>query len=439
MSGTAAAGTGFFFLFVLIGLRVPIALSMALVGAVGFIAFTSFDAQMAMMNAQAYWRFTTYDLSVVPLFILMGQLATKAGLSQELFTAARAWTGHRRGGLAMAAIAGCAGFGAICGSSLATAATMGKVALPELRRYNYNGALATGALAAGGTLGILIPPSIILVIYAIIVEVNIVTMFQAAFLPGILAAVGYILAVSIYVRIFPEAGPAAPRMTYAERFAALRAIWPVLFIFCLVIGGIYFGIFTPTEAAAVGAFLTGLFAWARGSLRWPDLREAVLGTIGTTAAIFMILLGAEMLNGFLALTQVTFMLADWFASSGFSPIMVLTMMLLLFIVMGCVMDSLSMILLTIPIFWPILSGMDFGMDQTELKIWFGIIALIVVEMGLITPPVGMNVFIINQMARDVPIRETFKGVIPFMASDILRVVLLVSVPWITLSVPRLLG
>ncbi|MBY6160345.1 TRAP transporter large permease [Mameliella alba] len=439
MSGTAAAGTGFFFLFVLIGLRVPIALSMALVGAVGFIAFTSFDAQMAMMNAQAYWRFTTYDLSVVPLFILMGQLATKAGLSQELFIAARAWTGHRRGGLAMAAIAGCAGFGAICGSSLATAATMGKVALPELRRYNYNGALATGALAAGGTLGILIPPSIILVIYAIIVEVNIVTMFQAAFLPGILAAVGYILAVSIYVRIFPEAGPAAPRMTYAERFGALRAIWPVLFIFCLVIGGIYFGIFTPTEAAAVGAFLTGLFAWARGSLRWPDLREAVLGTIGTTAAIFMILLGAEMLHGFLALTQVTFMLADWFASSGFSPIMVLTMMLLLFIVMGCVMDSLSMILLTIPIFWPILSGMDFGMDQTELKIWFGIIALIVVEMGLITPPVGMNVFIINQMARDVPIRETFKGVIPFMASDILRVVLLVSVPWITLSVPRFLG
>lgn len=439
MSGEATAAIGFVALFALIGFRVPIALAMSLVGMAGFIYYVDLDAFLAQLNTQAYWKFATYDLAVVPLFMLMGQLASKAGLSTDLFRAANAWMGHHRGGVAMAAIAGCAGFGAICGSSLATAATMGKVSLPELRRYNYADSLATGALAAGGSLGILIPPSIILIIYAIIVEANIVTMFQAALVPGLLAAVGYVLAVAIYVRLNPQAGPAANKLPMAVRLQELLRVWPVLGIFVVVIGGIYWGIFTPTEAAAVGAFLTGVLAAVRGALGKQAVAECLLGTMNATAMIFMILLGAEMLNSFLALTQVTFKAADWFAQSGLPPLVILAMMLGVFIVLGCVMDSLSMILLTIPIFWPVLSGLDFGMGPDDLKIWFGIVALIVVEMGLITPPIGLNVFIINALAPDISMKETFKGVAPFIASDLIRVIVLIAIPPITLFLPGLLA
>ncbi|MBT3932390.1 MAG: TRAP transporter large permease subunit, partial [Rhodospirillaceae bacterium] len=315
---------------------------------------------------------------------------------QALFAAAYTWLGHYRGGVAMAAVGGCAGFGAISGSSLATAATMGQVALPELRRFNYSGALATGALAAGGTLGILIPPSVVLIIYAVMVEANVATLFQAALIPGILAALGYIAVIAIVVRVNPEAGPAGPTASRAEKWTALLEIWPVLLIFILVMGGIYFGIFTPTEGAGVGAFGTFLIAVIRGGMRFQGFVDALLGTAQTTAMIFLILL-------------------------------------------GFVMDSLSMIFLTVPIFWPIIAGLDFGMNVEETKLWFGIISLIVVEMGLITPPVGLNVFIINSMARDVPMIETFKGVIPFFMSDIVRVVVLVFLPGITLILPRLLN
>ncbi|MCW8950136.1 MAG: TRAP transporter large permease subunit, partial [Sedimenticola sp.] len=300
-----------------------------------------------------------------------------------------------------------------------------------------SGCLATGALAAGGTLGILIPPSVILVIYAILTEGNIATMFQAAFIPGFLAAFGYLIAIAIYVRLKPDSGPAGPATTMQEKISSLGDIWAVVIIFLVVIGGIYAGVFTPTEGAAVGAVATGLLAITHGELRWAGLKECLLGTASATAMIFLIVFGADLFNAFLALTQMPAEAARLIGDSNLSPYLVLVVMLVLYLIFGCVMDSLSMILLTVPIFWPILMGLDFAMDPEELKVWFGIIALIVVEVGLITPPVGMNVFIINKMAEDVSMMESFKGVMPFLISDIVRVVILILFPSITLLLPRL--
>ena len=426
-------------LLVLIAFRLPIAIAMIAVGLTGYLAISGLTPLLNYLNTSAYWRFSTYDLSVVPLFLLMGQFATRAGMSRALFDAANVFLGHHRGGIAMAAIGGCAGFGAICGSSLATAATMGQVALPELRRFNYSGALATGALAAGGTLGILIPPSVILVIYAVLVEANIATLFLAAFIPGIIAAIGYTIVVMIYVRVSPESGPAGPKSTASERWQAMREIWSVLVIFILVIGGIYAGVFTPTEGAAFGAIGTGLLAYFHGGMRTDGFIQSLLGAGQTTGLIFLIIFGADVLNAFLALTQLPQELAAIIGDSLLPPMLVMVAILVFYLIGGCVMDSLSMILLTMPIFWPVLAGMDFGMDPEDVKIWFGIIALIVVETGLITPPVGMNVFVINSKAKDIPIAQTFKGVTPFIASDVVRVLLLLSFPSLTLVLVRLIG
>jgi len=330
-------------------------------------------------------------------------------------------------------VGACAGFGAICGSSLATAATMGQVALPELRRLKYEPALATGTLAAGGTLGILIPPSIVLVVYAILAEQNIAKLFMAAFVPGIIAAFGYAAAIAIYVRLKPGAGPAGERQPWRVRLRALREVWPVLTLFLTVVGGIYGGIFTPTEAAAIGTAGALFFAVWLGRMRWDGLVEALYGTAEATAMIFLILLGADVLNVFLALTQMPGELAQWVTGSGLSPLAILFAILAIYVVLGCLMDSLSMILLTVPIFLPMIMGLDYwGLDPTAKAIWFGILALMVVEIGLITPPVGMNVYIINSLARDVPMSETFKGVVPFLISDALRVVLLVFFPILSL-------
>ncbi len=438
MSGLEIGSIGFAALLVLLALRIPIGVAMLTVGMIGYVTITGVAPLLSYLKTEMYWRFTTFDLSVVPLFVLMGQFAAKAGLSQALFRAANVWLGHHRGGIAMAAVGGCAGFGAISGSSLATAATMGQVALPELKRYNYAGSLATGALAAGGTLGILIPPSVVLIIYAILVEANIATLFQAAFIPGILAALGYMATIAIQVRINPEAGPAGPRATRQERWAGLYDIWPVLVIFVLVMGGIYIGFFTPTEGAGVGSVGTFLIATTRGGMRWAGFVEAILGAATTTALIFLILLGAAVFNAFLGFSQLPLFAADFFKTSGFAPMTVLLAMVVLFILLGFVMDSLSMILLTVPIFWPIIAALDFGLQPEDLKLWFGIITLIVVEVGLITPPVGLNVFVINSMAKDVPMIETFKGVLPFLMSDALRVALIILFPIITLILPRLL-
>jgi tripartite ATP-independent transporter DctM subunit len=426
-------------MLVLLAIRVPIGIAMLLTGAAGYVTLTGWMPLANYLKTVAYSRFSVYDLSVIPMFLLMGQLASRGGLSTSLFNGANAVIGHWRGGVAMAAVAACAGFGAICGSSLATAATMGQVALPELRRLKYEPALATGTLAAGGTLGILIPPSIVLVVYAILAEQNIAKLFMAAFVPGIIAALGYMLAIGIYVRLKPGTGPAGERHSWTERLHALGDVWPVLTLFVLVIGGIYGGIFTPTEAAAVGTVGALLFAVWLGGMRWDGLIECLYGTAEVTGMIFLILLGADVLNVFLALTQMPVEMAQWVGRSGFSPLVVMFAIIMIYVVLGCLMDSLSMILLTIPIFLPIVMGLDYwGLNPTDKAIWFGILALMVVEIGLITPPVGMNVYIINSLARDVPMRETFRGVIPFLISDAVRVTLLVFFPILSLWLVRVL-
>ena len=420
-------------LLVMIFLRAPIGLAMMLCG-IGGLYFGMGGANMFLskLKSETYTTFSSYSLTIIPMFLLMGQFATLSGMSSALFKASESWLGHRRGGVAMAAVGACAGFGAICGSSLATAATMGKVALPELRRYGYSGGFSTATLAAGGTLGILIPPSVILVIYAILTEQNIAKLFLAAFIPGLLAALGYIITISIYVRLYPGAAGTRPPVPYNERWRALVNVWPVLLVFGLVVGGIYRGWFTPTEGAAVGAAGTGIIALVSGNLSWAVFKQSIIATAMSTAMIFFIVLGAAFYNSFLALSRVPQELSDIVISQGFSPWTVLTLILIFYLLFGCLMDSLSMILLTIPIFFPVISQLDFGLSPEHLAIWFGILVLIVVEVGLITPPVGMNLFIINAMDRATPISETYRAVLFFVGSDIVRVVLLVAFPAITL-------
>lgn len=389
---------------------------------------------LAKLKGEVFSTFSSYSLSIVPLFLLMGQFATLGGMSRSLFKAAETWLGHRRGGVAMAAVGACAGFGAICGSSLATAATMSQVALPELKRYGYSGGLATGTLAAGGTLGILIPPSVILVIYAILAEQNIAKLFVAAFVPGVLAAIGYMIAISVYVRLWPESAGTREKAPYSERFRALLDVWPVLLVFLAVVGGIYLGVFTPTEGAAVGAAGTGLIAILNGGLNRSTFADCILQTASATAMIFFIVLGAEFFNSFLALARLPQELATYVTEQGFNPWVVMVLILLLYLAFGCVMDSLSMILLTIPIFYPIVSTLDYGMSLEDFSIWFGIIVLIVVEVGLITPPVGLNLFVINSMDKETPIAATYRGVMPFVISDMVRVAILTAFPTISLFV-----
>ena len=427
-------------MIVLLSIRVPIGIAMLAVGVAGYVTLAGWSPLLNYLKSVAYSRFSVYDLSVIPMFLLMGQFASRGGLSKSLFDAANALIGHWRGGVAMAAVGACAGFGAICGSSLATAATMGQVALPELRRLKYQPALATGTLAAGGTLGILIPPSIVLVVYAILAEQNIAKLFMAAFVPGIIAAIGYMITIAIYVRLKPGSGPAGDRHTWPQRLRALKDVWPVVTLFVVVIGGIYGGFFTPTEAAAIGTVGALFFAVWLGGMRWDGLVDGLYGTAEATAMIFLILLGADVLNVFLALTQMPGELARMVGSSGLPPLAVMFAILGIYVILGCLMDSLSMILLTMPIFLPIVMGLDYwGLDPTEKSIWFGILALMVVEIGLITPPVGMNVYIINRLARDVPMSVTFKGVVPFLVSDALRVMLLVFLPILSLWLVRRLG
>ncbi len=421
-------------ILVLIFLRVPIGLAMLGVGITGSWLVTGrIEPVLAQFKTLTYSTFASYSLSVVPLFILMGQFATLSGLSGKLFAAAAAWLGHKKGGVAMAAVGASAGFGAICGSSLATAATMGQVALPELKKYGYSGALSTGAVAAGGTLGILIPPSVILVIFAVLTEQNIADLFIAAFVPGFLAALGYMAVIALYVRVRPNAAGLRPRMAYRDRFIELVRVWPVLAIFVLVIGGIYTGIFTPTEAAAIGAAATGVTALAARRLSRKTMLDAIYATASSTAMIFLIILGAAALNNFLALSQLPQTAAGWIADQGYPPYVVLIAVLVLYLVMGCVMDSLSMILLTVPIVFPMMTALDFGLPPDAFAIWFGVLVLVVVEVGLITPPVGMNLFIINAMDRQTKLSDTFRGTLPFVASDIIRIAILAAFPAITLA------
>ncbi|MEQ5871029.1 TRAP transporter large permease [Sagittula sp. NFXS13] len=437
-------------LVALIAIRIPIGYAMILVGGVGIALVNGIAPVFNQLKTLAYGQFSVYDLSVVPMFILMGALASKAGLSHALFRGANAWLGWMRGGTAMAAIAGCAGFGAVCGSSLATASTMGRVALPELEKYRYSGALATGTLAAGGVLGILIPPSVVLIIYAIIVEANIVTMFAAALLPGLLAVVLFILTIAIYVRIKPDAGPAHGGVGAAEFRAATIGMIPVLSIFGIVLGGIYGGFYNPTPAAAIGVALVWLYGAITREIRSRDILGALRETASTTGMIYLILLGAELMKIFMSRIGLPQATADWIIQSGLEPMSVMIMLLIALILLGCLMDSLSMILLVIPFFWPVLvelngglymgaEGSGFGMSTEDLKVWFGILALIVVELGLITPPVGMNVFVISSLAKNTPMSETFKGVLPFFGAEIVRVGVLLAFPGLVLWLPQVFG
>ena len=442
MSGMSIGLIMFAILMVLLALRVQIGIAMFIVGAGGFVVMNDFS-WLPLLNSLknlAYSRFSNYDLAVIPLFMLMGQFATNGGLSRALFNCVNNFIGHFRGGVAMASVGACAAFGAICGSSLATAATMGQVALPELKRYKYAGSLATGALAAGGTLGIMIPPSVPLVIYAVLTQESIGKLFMAAIIPGLLALLGYLLVIRIVVTLKPEAGPAGARVPTAVALRSLVGVIPILLVFLVVIVGIYGGWANPTEAASIGAAACGILAVLTGGMRGAGIIKSLTGTAQATAMIFLVLLGADMLNAGLAITQMPAELAMWVKESGLPPLSVIFAILLIYIFLGCVMDSLAMILLTIPIFYPIVISLDFwGMPVADKSIWFGILALMVVEIGLVHPPVGMNIYIINKIAKDVPLMETFKGVMPFLASDLLRIILLVFFPVISLYLVHTFG
>ena len=421
----------------LIALRMPVAIAMFVVGGFGFASLAGWPAFINLLNTVPFSRVSSYTLSVLPFFLLMGQFATRAGLGRLLFDSARAWTGHYRGGLAISTIVGSAAFGSICGSSIATGATMAAVALPEMKRHKFSGGLATGALAAGGTLGILIPPSVILVIYAVITEQSIGKLFLAALVPGLIATVGYSVAIAAYVRFKPEAGPVLEAVPIRQRIRSLGMVWPVVVIFISVVGGIYFGFFTPTEGAAIGAAATGVAAVASGRLNWAGFASCLLETAKTTGMIFLILISAQVLNSFLALSQVTTEMADVLAGSGLSPIAILVGILLIYLVLGCVMDSLAMILLTVPVFFPLLTGLDFGYTEEQIAIWFGILALFAVEIGLITPPIGLNVYVINSLDRETPLGESFRGVVPCLVSGLVVLALILSIPALCLWLPGL--
>jgi tripartite ATP-independent transporter DctM subunit len=439
LSNIAIGTAGLAAMLALIIIRVPIAYSMIVVGIVGISLLSGPWIVLFQLKDLAYSTFSIYDLTVLPMFVLMGSLASRSGLSRDLFRGASAWLGRFRGGVAMATVAACGGFGAVCGSSLATASTMGQVALPELRRLNYAPSLATGTIAAGGTLGILIPPSVVLIVYAIIIETNIVTLFKAALIPGLLAVFLFIVTIAIYVRIRPLAGPKGEPVSRRELLDGTIAVLPVFLIFGVVIGGIYGGLYNPTPAAAIGVFLVAAHGYGLRRLNFADLISALLETARTTGFIYLILLGAALLSIFMSRAGVPQAVAEMLHGSGLPPLAILVLIIVIFLVLGMLMDSLSMIILAIPFFWPVIVGLDFGMSVDDLKIWFGVIALVVVELGLITPPVGLNVFIINSLARDVPMSVTFKGVMPFFVSELLRVTLLVAFPSITLFLPRLLG
>jgi len=433
------AAWGFAGLLALIALRCPVGIAMLAVGAAGYVQVLDLAALSNYMKTTPWHLFANYTLSVIPLFILMGAIAERGGLARDLFTAASALIGHRRGGMAMGVIGACAAFGAVCGSAVATTATMGRAALPELRRFGYAPGFATGTIAVGGTLGILIPPSVILVIYGITTEQNIAKLFMAALIPGLLATLLYIVAIAVLVRRRPELGPAHPRVRPEDRRAAVIAVLPVLLIAVVVVGGIYGGVFTPTESAAVGVVATLAVGLARGGLTPRHLREALQATAETTAMIFVILLGAEVFNAFLALSQAPDLLAAWIAEQGFPPYGVLAALLLTYIVLGAVMDELAMILLTLPVFFPVVTALDFGLPTTEeTAIWFGILVLIVVGIGLAAPPIGLNVFVVTSLARDVPIARTYRGVLPFLATDLVRLAVCAAFPALSLWLVRAL-
>lgn len=395
---------GFGAVFALALLRVPLAFAMGLVGVVGLGLLRGWAPTMANAAQVVYDTGFAYTLSVVPLFILMGNFVARAGLAQELFGAAYACIGHVRGGLAHATVLACAGFGAICGSSIATAATMSRVAYPPMKRLGYADYLSTGVIAAGGTLGIMIPPSTILVIYGIVTETHIGKLFAAGLLPGLLCAALLMCAVAFITWRDPAAGPAGPRATWPQRWRALGAVWGVALLVVVVLGGIYGGVFTATEGAGIGASGAFFFALARRVLSWRVLLQILVDSARTTAMLFTILIAAMLFSGFINFTSMPGDLKDWILGQGFSPLMVVAAMMLIYVLLGTIMEELSMVLLTIPVFFPIVTGLGFD------PVWFGVLIVLVVQIGLISPPVGMNLFVLNALLKDVALAQIFRGV-----------------------------
>ena len=480
MSGALLATLGFIAMLGLIGMRAPIGLAMLVVGGFGYVQLSSWHAFFAYMKTNTFYQFANYTLSVIPLFILMGALAERAGIARALFRASESAFGRRRGGLAMAVIGACTAFGAICGSSVATTATFGRAALPELDRYGYDRGFSAATIAVGGTLGILIPPSVILVIYAITTEQNIAKLFQAALIPGLMAAAFYCITIAIMVAREPALAP-LPEIDPAAAVREKRPLWqklasvaiavlagilwmrgtidgdftcvilavaaivgtvapsvlPAITVAVAVVGGIYGGIFTPTEGASVGAVSMLCVGLTQRTLGWREIVDSVRATAETSGMIFMILLGAEVFGAFLALAHLPQTVADLVGGIGVSPYLILIAMLAIYILLGAVMDELAMILLTLPVFFPIIQALDFGLSPDDVAIWFGILVLIVVGIGLTAPPIGLNVFVITAIARTIPIEQTYRRVLPFIAADVIRLGLVVAVPGLALWLVRL--
>ncbi|MEZ5729569.1 MAG: TRAP transporter large permease [Burkholderiaceae bacterium] len=429
----------FALMLVLMAVRVPIAASMFVAGFVGYAAQAGMEPLLNHLKTESFARFSSYDLSVIPLFLLMGQFASQGGLSRALFRFANGVLGRLHGGMAMAAVVACAAFGAVCGSSVATAATLGSVALPEMKRHGYSGRLATATLAAGGTLGIIVPPSVILVIYGILTEQNIAKLFAAAMIPAALMVLAFVVGIAVYVRMVPGHAPAHDEVETTNLREAVSGVGPIAVIFTIVFGGIYGGIFTPTEGAAVGAAATFIVALARRELGLRGIAASFYSTAMNAGMIFAIFLGADLLNASLALTQVPNQLAEAVGAMALPPMAVIGAIMLLYLVLGCIMDELSVILLTVPIFFPLVMGLPLGVEGAEKAIWFGILVLMTVVIGLITPPVGLNVYIVNGMADDVPIAESYRGIVPFLIAGLACLLLLMLVPELSIWTVRLIG
>ncbi|MCP5265644.1 MAG: TRAP transporter large permease [Burkholderiaceae bacterium] len=428
----SAALLGLVGLFALIFARVPIAVSLAVVGFVGFSFEVGVEPALALVAHATKEGTLNFELSVVPLFVLMGNLIARARLSDELYAAAYAFLGHLKGGLALATIAACGGFSAVCGSSMATAATMAKVSMPSMRRYNYDDRLATGAIAAGGTLGILIPPSVMLLIYGLVTETHIGKLFAAGVIPGLIGVLGYMAAVRYTTWRDPDQGPPGERTDWPGRWRALRGVWGVVVLFALVMGGIYAGWFTPTEAAAIGAAGGFIFALLRRALSFKSLLDVLVETTRTSAKIFAVLIGALIFSEFVNYTGVHKGFVEWVTGLGVSSWVIVLVMVGVYLVLGCVLESLSMILLTVPLFFPIIT--ELGYDP----VWFGIVVVVAMEIGLITPPIGVNVFVLRSVQPDVSMATIFRGVMPFFFADVGRILLLALVPVLSTWLPNLL-
>ncbi len=437
MSPTFIGITGIIIMILLFLTRMPVAFVMASVGFVGFSIVITPHAGLVLLSRNVYETFASYDLTTIPLFILMGQLGFNSGISKRLYDAGYKFLGSVRGGLAMATVTACTAFGAVCGSSPATAATMATVGLPEMKRYNYDDELATGSVASGGGIGMIMPPSVVLIIYGILTEQSIGALFVAGIFPALLVTLLFILCIYIRCRISPEQGPPGEKFSWAEKFKALLGLGETLAVFTLVIGGIFIGLFTPTEAAAIGAFGVLLIAIVRRQITWEGFVKSLMETLRTSCMVLMLIAGAVIFGKFLAVTRIPFEIAGWVAGLEMSPVLVLGVVIMIYFIGGCFMDALAFVTLTVPIFFPVV--MELGFDP----IWFGIIIVMVTEMGVITPPVGINVYVVygvakNVLKEEIPLEKIFKGIFPFLIAVIVGVLILILFPSIILFLPNLM-